>query len=218
MREARCLSHFAGRGSVELIAHDRTTLLLERIRPGTSLGSLVEAARDDDATTALCEIAAALHSGGEENDSFERAEDMLAAFDQAVDTPSVVIPKDLIHDARVVYRELAASQSRRCLLHGDLHHDNVLLAAEWIAIDPKGVIAEREFEFGACLRNPAFHATPERAWRQAIMIADRLSLDRDRIYAWGFTQAVLAAIWAAEDGIRPDFGIHAAEAMRRSMP
>jgi streptomycin 6-kinase len=42
------------------------------------------------------------------------------------------------------------------LLHGDLQHYNVLLDRKrgWLAIDPKGVVAEGEFELGAALRNP----------------------------------------------------------------
>lgn len=215
LQEAGCLRQFAAARSVELIELHGNTLLLERVRPGTSLRTLVDSGRDDDATIALCEVAATLHASPV-NESFPAVEDMLTAFDGAADIPSVVIPRELIKAGRLVYRELAESQSRRCLLHGDLHHDNVLAGDDWIAIDPKGVIGEREFEFGACLRNPAFRATTTRAIRQSSVIADLLALDRDRIYAWGFAQAVVAAIWAVEDGLRPDFALHAAEAMRRA--
>ena len=42
------------------------------------------------------------------------------------------------------------------LLHGDLQHYNVLLDKDrgWVAIDPKGVVGELEYEVGALLRNP----------------------------------------------------------------
>lgn len=215
MQEARCLLRFAAARSVELIEHHGNTLVLQRLRPGTSLRALVDSGRDDDATIALCDVAVTLHSGSSVDNSFSTVEDMLTAFDAAADIPSVVIPRELINAGRLVFTELAESQSRLCLVHGDLHHDNVLMGQNWIAIDPKGVIAEPEFEFGACLRNPAFRATTSRAGKQASMIADRLSVDAGRIYAWGFAQAVLSAIWAVEDGIRPDFALHAAEAMRR---
>ena len=42
------------------------------------------------------------------------------------------------------------------LLHGDLQHYNVLFDNErgWVAIDPKGVVGEWEYEVGPLLRNP----------------------------------------------------------------
>ena len=41
-------------------------------------------------------------------------------------------------------------------LHGDLQHYNVLRdeVRGWLAIDPKGVVAELEYEIGSILRNP----------------------------------------------------------------
>ena len=42
------------------------------------------------------------------------------------------------------------------VLHGDLHHFNILAAERqpWLAIDPKGVVGEPVYETGALLRNP----------------------------------------------------------------
>ncbi len=52
-------------------------------------------------------------------------------------------------------QELLLSQGEPVLLHGDLHHYNLLQHQDtWLAIDPKGVVGEREFEIGAFLRNP----------------------------------------------------------------
>src|SRR6266567_6137524 len=41
-----------------------------------------------------------------------------------------------------------ASSAEPVLVHGDLHHDNVLSSARagWLAIDPKGVAAEPAYE------------------------------------------------------------------------
>src|SRR6266567_3540278 len=49
-----------------------------------------------------------------------------------------------------------ASSAEPVLVHGDLHHDNVLSSARagWLAIDPKGVAAEPAYETAAMLRNP----------------------------------------------------------------
>jgi streptomycin 6-kinase len=94
------------------------------------------------------------------------------------------------------------------LLHGDLQHYNVLYDNKrgWVAIDPKGVIGELEYEVGALLRNPmelpelyTQRATVE---RRVEILASVLPLDRSRVLRWCFAQAVLSAIWGVEDGYK----------------
>jgi len=94
------------------------------------------------------------------------------------------------------------------LLHGDLHHDNVLFddALGWRAIDPKGVLGEVEFEIGAALRNPqelpGVIGNLSVFRRRVDIFSSRLRLDSGRVLAWAFAQAVLSAIWKCEDGER----------------
>src|SRR5437588_2607793 len=96
---------------------------------------------------------------------------------------------------------LYASQKEPRLLHGDLQHYNVLFDSKrgWLAIDPKGVVGEVEYEIGAILRNPierpemfTQRVTIERRIKQ---LTGKLNLDFERVLAWGFAQAVLSAIW-----------------------
>ena len=117
------------------------------------------------------------------------------------------MPEHLLSEAHRVYAELCASQSRPRLLHGDLHHNNVLFDAErgWLAIDPKGVVGElKEYEIGAALRNPyempELFAMPSTIEKRVERFARALNLDAGRTLAWGFAQAVLSAIWSVEDG------------------
>ena len=74
----------------------------------------------------------------------------------------------------------------------------------WLAIDPKGVIGEVEYEIGAMLRNPVerpeLFISRDIIERRVKQFVDRLSLDCERVLAWGFSQAVLSAIWDVEDG------------------
>jgi streptomycin 6-kinase len=91
-----------------------------------------------------------------------------------------------------------------------LHHYNVLFDSErgWLAIDPKGVVGEVEYEIGAILRNP--FSRPELfTSRNSIetrikQLTERLHLEYERVLAWGFAQAVLSAIWDVEDGFPVD--------------
>ena len=104
---------------------------------------------------------------------------------------------------RVEFRELLASSEPPVLLHGDLHHFNILSAGRrpWVAIDPKGLAGERAYEAGALLRNTDTRlSTDEGAQRRRIdILQDELPLDRDRMLGWGIAQAVLSAWWSYED-------------------
>jgi streptomycin 6-kinase len=74
----------------------------------------------------------------------------------------------------------------------------------WLAIDPKGVIGEVEYEIGAVLRNPFeqpdLFLSCSTIERRLKLFASKLNLDYERALAWGFAQAVLSAIWNIEDG------------------
>jgi len=123
------------------------------------------------------------------------------------------IPAALVRRARDLYAELCATQGPTRLLHGDLQHYNVLRDDErgWLAIDPKGVVGEVEYEVGALLRNPGelpdVLANPATIERRVSTLSSRLGLDADRVLRWGFAQAVLSAIWLVEDGYAIDANV-----------
>ena len=118
------------------------------------------------------------------------------------------LDKRLVDKAEKLFAELLTSSAEPVLLHGDLHHDNVLLTeqGQYLAIDPKGVLGEPCYEVGAFLRNPLpkflERENPRMSMRRRIdEIVDRLGFDRQRVTGWGFAQAVLSAIWCDEDGV-----------------
>ena len=107
-----------------------------------------------------------------------------------------------------LFFELLESSEPPVLLHGDLHHDNVLstIEGEYLAIDPKGVLGERCYEVGAFLRNPSLDLLKKEKLgkimrRRVDMIVERLGFERERVIGWGISQAVLSAIWCDEDGV-----------------
>lgn len=78
----------------------------------------------------------------------------------------------------------------------------------WLAIDPKGVVGEVEYEIGASLRNPyenpELFTSPQIVERRIKCYEAKLELDPERLLGWGFAQAVLSAIWSVEDGFAVD--------------
>ena len=96
------------------------------------------------------------------------------------------------------------------LLHGDLHHQNVLRHGSggaddvWRAIDPRGWWGDPAFDTAAFMVNPheggLVRDHPERqARRRAAILGEATGLDRDRILAWALAGAVIAELWCLED-------------------
>jgi streptomycin 6-kinase len=83
------------------------------------------------------------------------------------------------------WRDLLAAPQDVCALHGDLHHGNVLDFKErgWLAIDPKGLIGDRGFDFANIFCNPDLGIAANPGWlaRQAGVVATAAHLDRTRL-------------------------------------
>ena len=206
--EIAALRHFDGVGAVRLLADDAAlgAVLLERAEPGTMARSVVPA-RDLVATAALITVMRRLHRPATDDPALP---DVLARNRRSFvehlarypgDEP---FPRRLVTTALGLLAELGADPAPRVVLHGDLHHDNVLRAERepWLAIDPHGVVGEPAAEVGALLynpdpeiRDPALVAlVPSRVEQ----LADGLALPVERVVAWGFVQAVLSEVWTAE--------------------
>lgn len=203
-RAGAVLEAFDGVGMVRLIEHTPDELRLERLDPATPLSTLA-ATSDADATAVLAQVIAAL-SPRAIPPGTPTVADWASSFDRSLERQAHGIPPDLIRRGREVYLRLCHSQCDARLLHGDLHHDNVLFDTTrgWIAIDPKGVVGELEYELGAAFRNPIqlphVFTDPDVIDARIRILSDALSLNRERVVAWAFAQAVLATIWLVEDG------------------
>src|SRR5262245_24595375 len=154
-RSGEILDAFDGKGVVRVHDYVEGGLLLERLRPGSSLASLALNGDDDRATGILTEVLAKM-SPRTPGAAVPTVQDWAQGFERHAASGDAQIPRDLLLAAQRLYSELCGSQTRPRLLHGDLHHYNVLFDSHrgWLAIDPKGVIGELEYEVGAALRNP----------------------------------------------------------------
>ena len=210
--EIDALLGFDGGGAVRLFDSDaaRGALLLERLEPGTPLLALCE--EDDEAATAA---AAAVmrrlsRAGRHRPHRLPTAADWGQGFERCrahFGGGSGPLPRKLFEEAESLYAELLSTSAPPILLHGDLHHENILAAGRepWLAIDPQGVAAEPAYEVGALLRNPVPQLLrwprPVRVTERRIaQLSDELGFERARVRGWGLAQAVLSAWWTIEDG------------------
>jgi streptomycin 6-kinase len=210
------LAAFQGHGVAQVYEHAPGAVLLERLRPGYSLVAMALDGSDETATDILAAVIQQMSARALSMSPLELPEacptlkGWSKGFGSYIASGDVQIPRDLVEAGQQVYSSLCASQRQPRLLHGDLQHYNVLFDSNrgWLAIDPKGVVGEIEYEVGAALRNPIerpelflSRSTIERRLKQ---FTDRLPLDYERALAWAFAQAVLSAIWSIEDGFAVD--------------
>jgi streptomycin 6-kinase len=205
------LQAFAGNGVVRVYEYVDGALLLERAMPGESLVRMATSGGENAATAIF---AAVIHrmAGCTPPDRCPTLHDWAKGFERHIASGDVRIPRDLVNDAYRQYRQLAASQAEITLLHGDLHHYNVLMDTErgWLAIDPKGVVGEVEYELGAIFRNPIerpdMFTSPHVIEARLQTLTRALDVDVERVLRWAFAQAVLSAIWAIDDGFAVEPG------------
>jgi len=223
--EIAALRHYDGHGIVQVLEADdaQGALLLERLVPGTTLTPLA-LADDEQATTIAANVMQQLWRPIAPGHPFPTIEEWGQGFQRLraqFDGGTGPFPGRLVKMAERLFAELLQGQAAPVLLHGDLHHYNILQAERqpWLALDPQGVVGEPAYEVGALLRNPTPHISTlpnlqQIQARRADLLADALGFDRQRIVGWGMAQAVLAAWWGFEDhGVLSDGDLAVAEAL-----
>ena len=222
--EWRCgelLNAFGGHGMVLPIAHAPGAVLLRRLVPGYDLASVCLAGRDEEATAIIASLIQQMPAIVANPPGGWPVERMYPDFAKYRHAGEDLIPLEFVDRAEALFSQLCATQQDVRLLHGDLHHYNVLFDNEagWLAIDPQGPMGEIEFEIGACLRNPLADIveSPRVLERRLRTYEDRLNLDAGRALRWAFATTVLGILWPFEQlDLRAPFG-RAARAMHEVM-
>jgi streptomycin 6-kinase len=207
--EVEALRHYNGDGAVlllEAIPEDGI-LLLERLQPGTPVLDLGD---DTKATSIAAQVMRRLWKPAPPDNHFPTLADWARGFQRLRQTfagGTGPFPGEYVERAESLYKELLVSSQPAVVLHGDLHHWNILSAQRqpWLAIDPKGIIGEPAYEVGAWMRNPSpflddFPGALKITNRRLDQFSEELGFDRKRLKDWTFTQAVLSAWWSYEDG------------------
>jgi streptomycin 6-kinase len=203
-RGGALMAWWDGNGAAQVLAALGEALLLERAAGPRSLAAMVAAGQDDEASRILCDVAARLHAPrpGPPPQLVP-----LTRWFEAL-APAARTHGGLLAQADSVAQALLADPRDVVVLHGDIHHGNVLDGGErgWLAIDPKGLLGERTFDFVNILRNPdaAVALAPGRFDRQVEVLAATASVDRRRLLDWTLAFAGLSAAWHLAEGTPAD--------------
>ncbi|WP_123042186.1 aminoglycoside phosphotransferase family protein [Cohnella candidum] len=205
--EIAALRWFDGKGAVRLLEAepDEGILLMERVRPGLTLHTVRD---EESAVKAAAEVMAKLHgTAPAKTDSLLTVEGWFGGYARLrdrFDGGTGPLPEQSVRLAEERYEALRENPTPHYLLHGDLHHGNLLSADRepWLAIDPKGVIGEAEYEPCSFLMNAIDESDPlEQIRRRVALFSESLGLDPRRILQWAYCHAVLSAWWCIEDGV-----------------
>ncbi len=203
-----------GRGAVRLLhaEPENGVMLMERVRPGCTILDVFDTGRDDETATRIaCQVMRQIWQPPPADASrlvtVERWGRGLIELYNGYDNWSKFFSRRLVEMAVHHHAELQVSADAPVVLHGDLHHQNIIQVEDgrWLAIDPKGVVGERAYEVGAWLRNPLPEFVEKYDFRSITarridIFAEEFGLARERLMGWGLAQAVLSAWWDVEDG------------------
>jgi len=221
----RLMLWWDGRGCAQVYRHDGDALLLERAVNGRSLAEMSRAGRagDQEAMRLLCETAVRLHAVP------GRPASGLTTLDvwfRALLGP--LPPLDPFYGrAATVARELLGGTGRNdaetgretAVLHGDLHHGNVLDFGRdgWRAIDPKALFGDRAFDYANMLCNPDAPTAlaPGRLEDRAALIEAVAGIRRDRMLRWAVAWGALSSLWNVLDGREPGPALQVGRAAER---
>ena len=203
--EIEAMRVYAGRGICRLIDVDaeRGAQLLERLLPGTMLSTLVPQ-QEEQATLIAAEVMRQLWRPAPAQHTLPTLAQWTAglrSLRKEFAGGTGPFPAKLVAQAETLRQQLLSSSDDTTLLHGDLHHFNILRhGAGWLAIDPKGVMGERAYEIASFLYNPldVEKITAQMLVRRVDQFSEILSLNRERIVGWGLVQAMLSAWWSYE--------------------
>ncbi len=193
------MTWWAGDGTARVLAHFADALLLERATGKRSLMHMALNDHDDEATRIMCMALARLHAPRPTPPpQLVELETWFASLTSAAAQHGGLYARSL-----QTAEALLANPQDVVVLHGDMHHDNVLDFGPrgWLAIDPKRVRGERGYDYANLICNPELPTAtdPERFLRQIKVIVEAAALDRERLLQWVLAFAGLSAAWFLED-------------------
>lgn len=202
------MAWWQGKGVAPVLEHDQGAILLERAVKDRSLADLVDEGDDIEATRQICHVASHMHGHHAPH------QPALPHLDDWFSDLLALAPArgDWLARCAGSARALLADPHEPVVLHGDLHHGNILAFGTegWRAIDPKGLFGERAFDFAPLFLNPDLAGHPRRhadlpdIFAQRVdLVARTASLDRLRLMRWIHAWCGLSALWFLEDGSEP---------------
>ena len=200
--EMKTLQIYNGDGCAKLLKYDLEdgVMLLERLVPGRMLSTVSdEIVVIENYTKVWKEIRRPLLDGVS-TPSLTHWFEGLTNYRNSGDSQ---IALKHVQAAEEFFQQVMDSSEGTELLHGDLHHENILYSEEngWMAIDPKGVAGDPYFDVVSFLVNQLdSKVDPKSILKLRVdTICEQLGLDRQRLLKASIALGTLYACWGIED-------------------
>jgi streptomycin 6-kinase len=203
--EAEFLRICDGSAAVRLLNFDekQRAMLIEKLSPGKNLKQIFRADKEK-AIEAAIEVMLKIRRPADENFDFRHLRDWFGNFKKAVKTD---FPLKSIKKAEEFYEQLSSDSKQKYVLHGDLHHENILSAERqpFLAIDPKGIVGEIGYETAVFLNNHIWWiALGESDLKQKLNFAvhqfsEAFEIEERDVRKWASAQMILSAWWTFEE-------------------
>ncbi|CAH3617922.1 hypothetical protein AI2609V1_2406, partial [Citrobacter freundii] len=194
-----------GNGAAKVLAHAAGAILLERATGTGSLADMSWTGNDAQACRIICHAASKLHFS--RNASTPALTPLHHWFSDLA--PAAKKHGGILTRCAVVANVLLSSPHDEVVLHGDLHHGNILDFGTrgWLAIDPKGLLGERGFDYANIFTNPDL-AEPTRpvaieleTFTQRVNIVSEIAkIERQRLLMWIVAWCGLSSVWFLQEG------------------
>jgi streptomycin 6-kinase len=205
--EMEALEIYEGRGINRLLDLDRdlNAILLERLRPGKMLVEHPDRAERAEITgRILVDLHKTPPPAGHHLPHFQ--DWMHGAFGDIRNCKDPERARSYFEQmprAQAIMDILREPEEPQILLHGDLHHWNIIVdeTRGWMAIDPKGVIGASCLDVGRYICNATGFDDPSRAeMREILLEAIRILSDvtgesEERMFAGAFCDKVTGSGW-----------------------
>lgn len=177
--EADALELWNGDGAVRLLRRDRDrrALLIERVHPGVDLARV----REPEAARIAVDVGLRLWRPAAA--PFRWIGDHLPRWLDEAERRGA--DAELIPLARELYASLEIG--RDVVVHGDFHHHNILSGPNgYVAIDPKPMLGEAEYDVASFLWNPLSYRMELGVTRRRLAAFAAAGLDEGRMRTWAF--------------------------------
>lgn len=205
-RGGRILAWWAGSAAVDVYEATDQAVLMARASGQQSLTAMCQAGRDDEVTHILCQTIGSLHSVRDNLSAPASVVPLSLWFQDLVEADAARLQAGNLARAATRARALlqASDPEEHVVLHGDVHHGNVLdFDGRWRTIDPKGLFGHRAFDYANIFCNPATDLALLNFHRRLAIVSEHSGLDVETVRSWVIAWCALSVTWTDKSGGQP---------------
>lgn len=210
-RGALALRIFNSKASVSVIEYDEGAVLMEFIE-----GEFLKEQEEEKRNDIFLEVFKSLHkdqgSHKAEFDSMERRYRSLLERGSR---------EAFFKEGSLLAEKLLMKQSVNNLLHGDLHHKNILYSKRrgWLAIDPQPLMGDPLFDLGNFFYNPddepKLTEDPNSIRKRLHTFSEGLEVEPIEILEFAIVHGYLSSSWQLDEGQDPARRLRILEKLKR---